>query len=526
VERFVCRTRVLPIALGIALFALAIRAPLFDLPLERDEGEYAYIAWRLGAGETPYLDWFDQKPPGVFLAYRVALALPGDPVVAIRAVGALFCAGSAVALFALVRALIGTAAAGVAALLLVFLSADPRLEGPIANTEIFMAPWILVAALLSLRAFGTARPRFALGFAAGLSLGVAVAFKQVAAVNAPLLLALFWLRAPRGERLASTARFTGALAAGMATIWAAIALWFAARGGFAAALDAIVLHNLAYAADLPLAVRAAALAYYGAPLLPSQGVAWLFAAIGLAVLARRADRFPACFLGGFALANALGVAASGFFFPHYFQQLLPAIAALAAAAIAGAGEAVPRWRVAAGGALAIAPLAIAAIGFGRLDPAEASQRIYPDYSFDAMPAIGAEVAALTAPDERVFVFGAEPEVLFHARRVSASRYIFLFPVFGGFADADARQREVIAELEAAPPASIVWMPLPMFFGRGSQRLTEWTRAQIDAHYRLRAFAVAGADGRSELVRVASGADASAQLAGREPFARVFVRASP
>jgi len=514
------------VALAIALFAIALRAPLFDLPLERDEGEYAYIAWRLGAGETPYLDWFDQKPPGVFLAYRLALALPGDPVVAIRAVGALFCAGSALALFALARALLGTAAAAVAALLFVFLSADPLVQGPIANTEIFMAPWILLSALLSLRVFGAARPRFATGFAAGLALGVAIAFKQVAGVNGPLLLALFWLRAPRGERLESTTLFAGALTAGVVSVWAAIALWFTARGGLAAALDAIVLHNLQYAADLPLAVRGAALAYYAAPLLPSQGVAWLFAAIGLVALARRPDRFPALFLGGFALANAVGVAASGFFFPHYFQQLVPAIALLAAAAIAGASAAPPRWRVAAGGALALAPLAIAAIGFWRLDPAEASRRIFPDNYFDAMPAIGAEVAEQTAPGDRVFVFGAEPEVLIYARRASASRYIFLFPVFGAFADADARQAEVIAELEAAHPAAIVWMPLPMFTERGPRRLTDWTRAQIDAHYRLHAFAFAGAAGRSELVRAEPGADPGAQLAGRTPFAMLFVRAEP
>jgi 4-amino-4-deoxy-L-arabinose transferase-like glycosyltransferase len=508
-------------AIAIALGALAVRAPLFDLPLERDEGEYAYIAWRLAAGETPYLDWFDQKPPGVFLAYRAALALPGDPVVAIRAVGALFCAGSALALFALARALVGTAAAWVAALLFVFLSADPLLQGPIANTEIFMAPWILVAALLSLRAFGPARPRFATGFAIGLALGVATAFKQVAGINGPLLLALFWLRAPRGERLPATARFAGALAAGVLAVWAVIALWFAARGGLAAALDAIVLHNLAYAADLPLAVRAAAFAYYTAPLVPSQGVAWLFAVLGLALLARRSDRLPALLLGGLAAANALGVAASGYFFPHYFQQLVPAVAALAAAAIAGSGRS--RWRLVAGSALAVAPLAVAAIGFARLDPAEASRRLYPDAYFDAMPAIAAEVAAATAPGDRVFVFGAEPELLFHARRVSASRYIFLFPVFGAFPDAAARQAEVIAEVQAARPAAIVWMPLPMFFGRGPQALSDWTRAEIDAHYRLRAFAIADAHGTSELVRVMPGTDPVAQLAGREPYAQVFVR---
>ena len=518
-EPFVSRTGALATAAAIALCVVAVRAPLFDLPLERDEGEYAYIAWRLAAGETPYLDWFDQKPPGVFLAYRAALALPGDPVVAIRAVAALFCAGSAVALFALGRALLGTAAAGVAALLFVFLSADPLLQGSFANTEIFMVPWVLLAAFLSMRVFGAARPRFATGFAVGLALGVATAFKQVAGVNAPLLLALFWLRAPRGERLASTSRFGGAVAAGVVSVWAAIALWFAARGGFAAALDAILLHNLAYTAERTLAERWAALQYFVPPLGPSQGVAWALAGLGLVVLARRPDRFPALFLGGFAAANAVGLASSGFFFPHYFQQILPAIAMLAAAAIAGASTS-PRWRVTAGTALAVAPLALAAIGFWRLDPAEASRRIYPGNYFDAMPALAAEVASQTTPSDRVFVFGSEPEILFDARRVSASRYIYLFPAYGRFSDAEARQAEVIADVEATQPAAIVWLTVQSLQGR-PHRLTEWTQTYLKAHYRLHAFATADAEDRTELHYLEPDVDPS-ELA--RAWAMLFVRA--
>ncbi|HKA15184.1 MAG TPA: glycosyltransferase family 39 protein, partial [Myxococcota bacterium] len=103
------------------MLAIALRAPLFDLPLERDEGEYSYIAWRLAAGETPYADWFDQKPPGVFLAYRLALAWAGGSVAGIRAVAALVGAVSALALFGLARALLGPTAAALAALLFVFL---------------------------------------------------------------------------------------------------------------------------------------------------------------------------------------------------------------------------------------------------------------------------------------------------------------------------------------------------------------------------------------------------------------------
>lgn len=526
-ERFVSRTALAArVALAVALVAgvVGIRAPLMDLPLERDEGEYAYVAWRLAAGETPYLDWFDQKPPGVFLAYRVALALPGDPIVAIRAVAALFCAGSALAMFALGRALLGPAAGVVAAILFALLSADPMLQGPIANTEIFMVPWIVAAALLVVRTLGAERPPLATAVAIGLALGVATAFKQVAGVNGPFLLAVYWLRAPRGRRLESTSLFGGAMLAGVVCVWGAILLWFWLRGGLAPALDAILFHNLEYAADLPFTVRRAAFAYYVTPLLPSQGVAWGLAALGLVVLALRADRFPALFLGGFAAANAIGVSASGFYFPHYFQQLLPAVAALSAAAIAGVGaaRAAPTWRIAGVGALAVVPLAAVAIGFWRIDPAEASRRIYPGNYFDAMPAIAAEVASQTSPTDRVFVFGSEPEIYFYARRISASRYIFLFPLFGGFSNVEQRQAEVIAEVEAARPAAIVWSPLD--FGRGGQRFGEWMRAYVDAHYRPHAAALAGADGRPRVHRVGPGDGASALLADPSRWATIFVRA--
>ena len=509
------------VALAVALAAIALRAPYFDLPLERDEGGYAYIAWRMEHGELPYRDWFDQKPPGITLAYRAALALPVDPVVAIRAVAAAFAAGAAIAVWALACALLGELAGAAAALLYVLLSADPMLQGAIANTEIFMVPWIAAAAWLALRPPRDARAELATGLAIGLALGVASVFKQVAAVNAPFLLAVNWLRAPRAERLGRTARATAAIAAGGAVVWSAIALWFWSRGAFAPALDAILLHNLHYASDLTLTERWAGLRYVVPSLAPSQAVAWILAALGLVRLWLRSDRFPALFLTGFAAVNAIGVSASGFYFPHYFQQLLPAVAILAVGAVAWA----PRAWAAAGFALAAAPLLFAAADFARLSPAEVMRRIYPGNPFELMPAVADEIAAVTAPDERVFVFGAEPEILLYAQRVSASRYIYLFPVFNAFADAAERQAGVIAELEAHPPAAIVYAPLGSFYGRGRpQQLTQWTTALIDRSYRLHAFVAPEPDGTQALRRVAADDDERALLAQHQPWMAIFVRA--
>src|SRR5947199_2707664 len=64
--------------LGVCLFACLLRWPIAAVPLERDEGEYAYIAQRWALGEVPYRDSFDQKPPGVFAAYAVIQRILGE----------------------------------------------------------------------------------------------------------------------------------------------------------------------------------------------------------------------------------------------------------------------------------------------------------------------------------------------------------------------------------------------------------------------------------------------------------------
>jgi 4-amino-4-deoxy-L-arabinose transferase-like glycosyltransferase len=404
------------LALSIGLLVIAIRAPLMDLPLERDEGGYAYIAWRMTLGETPYLDWFDQKPPGIFAVYRAALSLTDDAVVAIRALAALFSAVSSIALFYLVRALLGVGAGLMSALLLAFLLADPMIQGSIANTELFMLPGIVVATVLALRAIDSEKTPIAASLAAGLSIGIAIAFKQVAVLNVPFFLLVFGLRVRGPDRWRRLAAFTAWMGVGVALVWVPILAWLQLRGALGAAIEATFLHNLSYAGALSLSRRLELLISYGTPLLPSQGVAWALAALGLMGLACKRDRFPALFLGGWAIVNAAGVSASGHYFPHYFQQLLPAIAALAGAAIlVGRGSGQPsRWRVAVIGCLAFGPLVLTALTFWTLSPAAAIRSIYPHNSFADMPAIAGEIESITETDDSVFVFGSEAHELVSA----------------------------------------------------------------------------------------------------------------
>jgi hypothetical protein len=141
-----------------------------------------------------------------------------------------------------------------------------------------------------------------------------------------------------------------------------------------------------------------------------------------------------------------------------------------------------------------------------------------------MPAIASEIESLSEPDDSVFLFGAEPELLFYARRTSATRYIYLFPLFGPFPDARERQQGVIDEVSSARPSVMVWLPNRMFFKKGApQLLTSWFRRFSAREYRIHAFRIKVEDGGVELLRVPEGLTPSAVLRGRRPTATIFVR---
>jgi hypothetical protein len=152
------------------------------------------------------------------------------------------------------------------------------------------------------------------------------------------------------------------------------------------------------------------------------------------------------------------------------------------------------------------------------------QTIYPRNSFQSMPALAREIASVSAPEDTVFLFGAEPELLFYARRVSATRYIHLYPLFGPYPDALERQRGVAAEVARAQPAVLVWIPNTMSFGQGApQFLTRWFGRFSAQHYRPHAFMARNAAGGADLVRIPQDTRPRDALQGRQPLATIFVR---
>ncbi|MFQ5416152.1 MAG: ArnT family glycosyltransferase [Myxococcota bacterium] len=495
------------LAVAATVFIL-LRVPLLPVPLERDEGEYAYIAQRMQAGDVPYRDVFDQKPPGVFVAYLVAFAAFGETSEGIHLFLHVWSAATAALLFALVRRLAGSLSGAFAALIFAVASADPRLTANAANTEIFMLLPMVASVFCLLRAIeaGSSSRWWLL---CGATAAAACLFKQVAVANAAFVAAIAFasLRRVPGERL----RAIAALAAGGVAVIAPVLGLFAWLGAWSPFVDAVLLHNFRYALVRSPAAGWSELVNAAGVLWPSMGAFAGAAALGL-MAPGRAGR-SRWFLGLWLLASAAGVAPGLYFRPHYFIQMLPSLAALGGVALGGLAC---RWldeRHVGAAVLGLGALVAIAVGppvaanawiLSADTPERIARILYGGNPFPESLRIAEHIRSRSDPDDRVFVVGSEPQILFYAGRPSASRYIFFYPLTGPFPDAPERQRTVAAEVDAARPLYVVWVNVatslsaapaaPGALARAPDSIFTHTRRMLERAYRVELVAHPAADG--------------------------------
>ena len=87
-----------------ALASLVLHLPFLTTPLSVDEGGYGYVARWWARGADLYGDVWVDRPQGLLLLYRWAIALPGGHAFDIRLMAALWSCAIAVVLGLLSRA--------------------------------------------------------------------------------------------------------------------------------------------------------------------------------------------------------------------------------------------------------------------------------------------------------------------------------------------------------------------------------------------------------------------------------------
>ena len=448
----------------------AIRIRLLNVPLERDEGEYAYAGQLMLQGVPPYQDVYSMKWPGTFAAYALIMEIFGQTIGGIHAGLVLVNLATAALIFVLAKRVCGKLAGVVAAGTYALLSITPPTLGLAAHAAHFVALFALGGILLIQNL--NERTSAARVFAAGLLLGISVLMKQSGAIFG-LFTALWIVRQEAAQAEKEARRLAirlGSLALGGALPVLLMGAVLAVTGVFGQFWLWTVEYARAYSAIFTPAEGTQVLLSMTAKLFQAAPGLWSAAGFGVVLLfcerSLRPERF---FIRGFAAFSFLAVCPGWYFREHYFLLLLPAVGLLAGVAV----EVISRWMVRLRlplGSMAVPILLFAGAAawtlivsraiFFQLAPAEVSREIYGANPFPEAVEIGRYLKAHSPPDARIAVVGSEPELYFYSHRRSATGYIYTYPLMEPQPLAVSMQREMISEIEKANPAYTVFVCVP------------------------------------------------------------------
>ena len=431
---------------GSLALLLLLRLASLDLPLDRDEGEYATLAWAWMRGlGLPYRDFLEQKPPLAILAYGAAFFSGGFSVLSLRVFALLWQALSCAALFALAWRLSRSGrTAFLAAALYAALSASGAVQGLSANTESFVS--LPMLGTLGVLSYGRGRRHWLL---AGIFIGLAGLAKQSALPAALLVPLTLGMRedGPWKGRL----RALSACLAGAAAPWALCLFAFAFAGAAGAFWRCVIAYNLEYAGQ-GLPAQASALGSGLKHLGREEWALWI--ALGFAARAAWQGGLPGsgaawAWLG----AMFLGCMLSGRYYPHYFQVLAAPTALLVALGFSAQPRVWLRRGLVAAFALVFIFKNFAL--WAAPDGAARSELLYGLPAFARAPQTAEALARATPEGSRILVWGSEAELYFLSRRRPATRFLFHYPFSGEAPRWGGGDDEVLAAMEDPATAAVL-----------------------------------------------------------------------
>jgi hypothetical protein len=410
----------------VAVTTAVVRVPLLGLPLDPDEGGYAYVAHRWAAGARLYTTaaWVD-RPPVLMLIFRWITDLSYSPI-ALRLAAMLAAVVVAVGAGACARMLAGPRAGLVAGLLAGIVLAGPFVEGYQLNGELLassVGTWAVAAALASRRQERAGRRGTGWLLLAGVLAGTAPLVKQSAvdALVAVLAIALADSVRTRRPRALVAATAGAAVPLVLAVAWGAMTGW-------SRAWYAIVAFQAGAAHSQSLGHRVGQVTSSLWHVLPDLlGLVVAAAVAAVLLLRQRRWLWP---VPAWLAASVLAAATGPFGHPHYWVQAVAPLSVLAASMVPSVVHLDRRLRRVAIAALAgavLLPLVGQSVVLAR--PAASRPALLTgDRRQAADPAVADWLRAHDPVDGQVFAFVGAAETYLDAGRGTGYPYLWYEPV--------------------------------------------------------------------------------------------------
>ena len=449
--------------LSLTFFA-ALRFHFRNMPLERDEGEYAYMGQLVLQGVAPYKLAYTMKLPGTCLAYAAMMAVFGETPGGIRLGMIVVTTLCAILVFLLGRKLSGLLVGTVAGVTYPFLAIRPGVLGMDGHATHFVVLFALAGMLLLLRCME--RERTILYFASGLSFGLSFIMKQPGILFAVFASAYWlWHEWKRGLKWNRLALAGGLFATGVVLPYALTCLWLLHEGVFGSFWFWTWSYAREYGVIMPLRDCWRLCLQWTLPWAVRPFILWEMAIAGLAApLWSRYARPHGGFVAGLFFTSMLAVSVGLYFRPHYFIMLLPACALCIGIAVDCAQR---ELRCRSLGRIAAIPLLFFAVSYlasihgqwktyFHLDPAALSRKIHYDQAYSDAVQVADFIAARANSKDEIGIIGSEPEVCFYTRLRCASSYLYMYPLMEKQAFHKQMQSDMLDQLQSARPRFLIY----------------------------------------------------------------------
>lgn len=505
-------SRYLPLLIVFAVMVLValVRLRVADVPLERDEGEYAYAGQLILQGIPPYQLAYNMKFPGTYYAYSLIEALFGQTPWAIHVGLLLVNAATTVLVFFLGRRLLGAFGGVIAAIAFAILSLDRWTMGVFAHATHFVILPVLAGLLVLLQAIDSKRVA---GFvAAGVFFGLSILMKQQGIFFMPLAIGLVlwnWNRRPWSLRQAII--HSGLVALGAFIPFVLMCVLFITQGVFGKFWFWTFQYASEYVSQVPLSAAWTAFVYGFQRITRATLPMWLLAAAGVPLLwLVRWTLEARVFFIGLLCASLLALSPGFHFREHYFILLIPAAALFLGVACVSIERMAERIAPSsASRAIALTFFGVVAGAYAikeqdylvALPTRDLSRGIYGTNPFLEASDIARYIREHTKPTDRIAVLGSEPEIYFYADRKSATGYIYTYGLMEQQRYAQRMQDEMIHEIESTHPAYLVFVPIntSWLVRRPNEKILTWANQYMRECYQLAGIADIHSFERSEIL---------------------------
>lgn len=489
----VCLIMVFAVLVAVTVI---IRIRTLNMPLERDEGEYAYAGQLMLQGVPPYSLAYNMKMPGIYAAYAMILAVFGQTQSGIHLAVLFINTATILLLFFMTKKLFGPIAGVATAVFFAITSISNTIQAT-ANAENFVVLFAM-AGIILLMNFADSRKYFSLT-AGGLLLGISFMMKQHGAGFILFgFLFLFWKQVCQKpiiwKKLASVIAIYS-FSVLLPFLITCLILWRC--GVFEKFWFWTFNYARHYVSIVPFATGLEYLNETLGGIVPSAWFVWLSALLGLlSIFWNKEIRKQSVFLTGFLIFSFLSVCPSFYFRPHYFVLFLPVLTILAGAGVVEIQKLLGRNIKSAAKTSFISILVILVIWLQSFysqrdcllesDPIILSRYTFGIFPFPEAQEIGNFIKNHSNKEDQIAVLGSEPQIFFYSQRRSATAYIYTYPLMEPQPYAADMQREMISQIEANKPRFIVivkcfdsWIPRP----NSVKLILDWADQYVSSHYR-------------------------------------------